>query len=65
MADKILNNERHPSDPGMYETVDSSGYESFQYWSGTMWKSTTGHPIEYWIEKLEPTDRDIERMLEQ
>lgn len=60
----IVNNKQSPNEMGMYETKDSSGYETFTFWNGVYWVCKNGHPIEFWKEvPEEPTDKQIENML--
>lgn len=62
----IENNKQSPKEPGMYETKDSAGFESYTRWTGIYWPSQIGHPVEFWKEPAEePTDRQIEKMLTQ
>ncbi len=63
---KVENNLERPAIVGYYLTEDSNGAEIPQYWNGSYWSSTTGHPVVYWFRNPEePTDKEIERMLEQ
>lgn len=65
MKEKIKNNDKQPVHAGYYETVDTTGHITFTYYNGNRWFSITGHPVEFWFNKTEPTDKEIENMLTQ
>lgn len=64
---KVVNNERRPTQPGIYQVIDTHEFVSFQYFNGNYWTSTTGHPVEFWFDDFyeEPTEQQLDQYYRQ